>query len=70
MIAIDSANVHRILRGAVGYKRFRIIFEGPGGHSLHKFGIVGSAIHGLSALSSAWTNSRFRPIRSAPSTSA
>ena len=48
MIAIDSANVHRILRGAVGCKRFRIIFEGPGGHSLHKFGIVGSAIHGLS----------------------
>lgn len=31
-----------------GCKRFRIIFEGPGGHSLHKFGIVGSAIHGLS----------------------
>lgn len=47
MIAIDSANVHRILRGAVGCKRFRVIFEGQGGHSLHKFGIVGSAIHGL-----------------------
>ena len=24
------------------------MIEGPGGHSLHKFGIVGSAIHGLS----------------------
>ncbi|WP_368430322.1 M20/M25/M40 family metallo-hydrolase [uncultured Parasutterella sp.] len=47
MIAIDSANVHRILRGAVGCKRFRIIFESMGGHSLHKFGIVGSTIHGL-----------------------
>lgn len=47
MIAIDSANVHRILRGSVGCKRYRIIFESLGGHSLHKFGIVGSAIHGL-----------------------
>lgn len=47
MLAIDSANVHRILRGAVGCKRYRVIFEGAGGHSLHKFGIVGSAIHGL-----------------------
>ncbi len=47
MLAIDSANVHRILRGSVGCKRYRIIFESLGAHSLHKFGIVGSSIHGL-----------------------
>ncbi len=47
MLAIDSANVHRILRGSVGCKRYKVIFESLGGHSLHKFGIVGSAIHGL-----------------------
>ncbi len=47
MLAIDSASVHRILKGSVGCKRFRVIFEGPGGHSLHKFGITVSAIHAL-----------------------
>lgn len=47
MLAIDSANVHRILRGSVGCKRYRVVFEGLGGHSLHKFGITASAIHGL-----------------------
>ena len=46
-IAIDSAAVTRILKGSVGCKRFRITFTGPGGHSLHKFGIAGSAIHVL-----------------------
>lgn len=47
MIAVDSANVHRILKGSVGCKRYRITFEGPGGHSLHKFGTTASAIHAL-----------------------
>lgn len=47
MLAIDSANVHRLCRGGIGCKRYRVIFEGLGGHSLHKFGIVVSAIHGL-----------------------
>ena len=50
MIAIDSASVNRLLRGGVGCKRYRITFEGPGGHSLHKFGIAGSAIHGICRL--------------------
>lgn len=47
MLAIDSANVHRLCRGGIGCKRYRVIFEGLGGHSLHKFGKVSSAIHGL-----------------------
>lgn len=47
MIAVDSANVHRILKGSVGCKRYRVKFSGIGGHSLHKFGIAGSAIHAL-----------------------
>lgn len=47
MLAIDSASVHRLCRGGIGCKRYRVIFEGLGGHSLHKFGIVVSAIHGL-----------------------
>lgn len=50
MLAIDSAAPTRLLKGGVGSKRFRITFEGPGGHSLHKFGIVGSAIHGICRL--------------------
>jgi acetylornithine deacetylase/succinyl-diaminopimelate desuccinylase-like protein len=47
MIAVDSASPTRILKGGVGCKRYRIIFEGAGGHSLHKFGIVGNAIQGI-----------------------
>ncbi|MDO5532194.1 M20/M25/M40 family metallo-hydrolase [Sutterella sp.] len=46
-IAIDSAATTRILKGSVGCKRYRVKFSGPGGHSLHKFGISGSAIHVL-----------------------
>ena len=46
-IAVDSASPKRILKGSVGCKRFRITYTGPGGHSLHKFGIVGSAAHAL-----------------------
>ncbi len=46
-IAIDSAAPTRILKGSVGCKRYRIKFSGPGGHSLHKFGISGSAVHVL-----------------------
>ncbi len=46
-IAVDSASCHRILKGSVGCKRYRITYSGPGGHSLHKFGIVASATHAL-----------------------
>ena len=46
-IAVDSASPHRILKGSVGCKRFRITYSGPGGHSLHKFGLVSSASHAL-----------------------
>ncbi len=47
MIAVDGASVGRILKGSVGCKRYRVIFESLGGHSLHKFGIVVSSIHAL-----------------------
>ncbi len=47
MLAIDSANPRRITRGGVGSKRYRITFRSAGGHSLHHFGLVGSAIHAM-----------------------
>ena len=46
-IGIDSCDVHRILCGATGSHRWLISFDGPGGHSFHKFGVVPSAIHAM-----------------------
>ncbi len=50
MIVVDFASVHRLTKGGVGCKRYRITFEGPGGHSMKKFGINGSAVHGICRL--------------------
>ncbi len=44
-IAVDSTDVGRILRGAVGSHRWRIEIDGPGGHSFAQFGKAPSAIH-------------------------
>ena len=46
-IAIDNTDVGRILQGAVGSHRWRMSFDGPGGHSHGAFGQVPSAIHAL-----------------------
>lgn len=46
-IAIDSADVHRVLRGSVGSRRFRFVFSSLGGHSFKKFGLIASANHAL-----------------------
>ncbi|MCF0252793.1 MAG: M20/M25/M40 family metallo-hydrolase [Duodenibacillus sp.] len=37
-ISVDGANVHRVLRAATGSKRYRVHFDGPGGHSWKAFG--------------------------------
>lgn len=39
-IGLDGGNVGRILKGAVGSRRYRIIFTGPGGHNYNAFGSV------------------------------
>jgi tripeptide aminopeptidase len=39
-ITVDSPNMERIVTGGVGSKRFRVIFNGPGGHSYGAFGVV------------------------------
>ncbi|MCI5851106.1 MAG: M20/M25/M40 family metallo-hydrolase [Sutterellaceae bacterium] len=46
-IGIDAADVRRILSGATGAHRWLISYDGPGGHSYHKFGIAPSAIHAM-----------------------
>lgn len=46
-IAIDNTDIGRILRGAVGSRRYRMTIVGPGGHSYSEFGVVGSAIHAM-----------------------
>ena len=45
-IAVDGANVHRVLKGSTGSRRIRAVFEGPGGHSWNAFGRA-SANHAL-----------------------
>ncbi|MCD8339455.1 MAG: M20/M25/M40 family metallo-hydrolase [Burkholderiales bacterium] len=45
-ISIDGAPVDRILHGSTGSRRFRVTYEGPGGHSWSAFGNP-SANHAL-----------------------
>ncbi len=39
-ITVDSPDMDRIVTGGVGSKRYRVTFEGPGGHSYGAFGLV------------------------------
>jgi acetylornithine deacetylase/succinyl-diaminopimelate desuccinylase-like protein len=39
-ITVDSPDMDRIVTGGVGSKRYRVTFEGPGGHSYGAFGVV------------------------------
>ena len=57
VIAVDNAGTgESIVNGATGSKRYRVTFNGPGGHSYSDFGLVnpafalGAAIQKLSAL--------------------
>lgn len=45
-ISVDGVNVNRVLRGATGSKRYRVHYDGPGGHSWNAFGTP-SAIHAI-----------------------
>jgi acetylornithine deacetylase/succinyl-diaminopimelate desuccinylase-like protein len=39
-ISVDSPDMERIVTGGVGSKRYRVTFQGPGGHSYGAFGAV------------------------------
>ncbi|MDP5102817.1 MAG: M20/M25/M40 family metallo-hydrolase [Erythrobacter sp.] len=39
-LSIDNSDAARIVRAAVGSRRYRLVFKGPGGHSYGAFGIV------------------------------
>ena len=39
-VAVDSLETARLTIGAVGSKRYRVSFRGPGGHSFGAFGLV------------------------------
>jgi acetylornithine deacetylase/succinyl-diaminopimelate desuccinylase-like protein len=39
-VSVDNADAGRIVNGAVGSRRYRLGFKGPGGHSYGAFGIV------------------------------
>ncbi len=46
-IGLDAADVKRILAGATGSKRWLISYDGPGGHSFHRFHVAPSAINAM-----------------------
>jgi acetylornithine deacetylase/succinyl-diaminopimelate desuccinylase-like protein len=56
-IAMDGINPARLVHGAVGSKRLRVTFRGPGGHSYGAFGLVnpgfalGQVAHALGQIS-------------------
>ena len=39
-LSVDNSNVRRIVQGAVGSRRYRLTYSGPGGHSYGAFGTV------------------------------
>ena len=43
VVAIDGAGLERVVRGGVGSRRYRVSFNGPGGHSYGAFGLVNPA---------------------------
>jgi acetylornithine deacetylase/succinyl-diaminopimelate desuccinylase-like protein len=43
-VALDGAGDERIIHRALGSRRYRIVFEGPGGHSWAAFGVP-NAVH-------------------------
>jgi tripeptide aminopeptidase len=49
-LAIDGGDQASITRGAVGSKRYRAVFSGPGGHSYGAFGLVNPAYAMASAM--------------------
>ncbi|MFQ5797442.1 MAG: M20/M25/M40 family metallo-hydrolase [Bacteroidota bacterium] len=45
-VAIDGTDIRRVVHKALGSKRYRVVFRGPGGHSWSDFGIA-NPIHAL-----------------------
>lgn len=60
-IAVDGGNTGRIVNRALGSHRYRVTFEGPGGHSWGSFGLanpshaLGKAMHYFSLKADAFT---------------
>lgn len=54
-ISIDSADPKRIVNGALGSQRYRIIVKGPGGHSWNDFGRV-NPVHTIGRIISRFTS--------------
>src|SRR5256712_8191807 len=43
VIALDGAGLERVVHRALGSKRYRVTFRGPGGHSWAAFGVANPA---------------------------
>ena len=56
-IALDGAGDERIIHRALGSRRFRVVFTGPGGHSWAAFGVV-NAVHAAAGAAARLANLR------------
>jgi tripeptide aminopeptidase len=63
-IALDGAGIERIVHRALGARRYRVTYAGPGGHSWAAFGVANPA----HAVGRAVTNIAGIPAHSAPRT--
>jgi acetylornithine deacetylase/succinyl-diaminopimelate desuccinylase-like protein len=63
-VALDGAGDERIIHRALGSRRFRIAFEGPGGHSWAAFGVP-NAVHAAAAAATRLAN---LPLPASPRT--
>lgn len=63
-IALDGAGDDRIVNAALGSRRFRIAFDGPGGHSWSAFGAA-NAVHAAAACAAQLGRLPLPPGRSA-----
>ncbi|MBK7834897.1 MAG: M20/M25/M40 family metallo-hydrolase [Gemmatimonadetes bacterium] len=63
-IALDGAGDERVVTHALGTRRYRVRFAGPGGHSWASYGVV-NAIHAVSALAASLAS---WPLPAAPRT--
>jgi len=67
-ISVDGESIGSIVNEALGSVRYRIVFEGPGGHSWGAFGYV-NPIHALSAAIHYFDNDANEFTKSGPKTS-
>jgi tripeptide aminopeptidase len=67
LIAVDASSDEAITNGAIGSKRYRVTFSGPGGHSWGSFGSA-NPIHAIARAIQKFDDAALRFTETAPAT--